>query len=300
MLRFLAPKPNGIYVDATLGTGGHFQQIGQRLNSEGFLIGIDADPTAIAFARSHLTLDVPYQLVHTNFAQLERTCYRLGKLKLDGILFDLGLSSFALENPERGFSYLHSGPLDMRFNIQEGSPAGAFLNHASFEELARVFADFGEERKAVKIARAIVAQRTIKPLETTEDLAQIVRQIVPGNTAVKSLSRIFQAVRIHVNRELAVLMEALDQALRLLAPKGRLVVIAYHSLEDRLVKQFFQREAKDCICPPGFPVCSCQHHATLKILTPKPIRPSAAEIAANPRARSACLRAVERLEVTGG
>ncbi len=288
-------QPDGVYVDCTVGTGGHFREMAQSLSPQGFLLGLDTDPHTIEYLQSNLEISVPHQLINANFSELSRVCYRAGQLQVDGILFDLGLSSFALDDPERGFSYLKDGPLDMRFNPAQGMTAGEYLNSAPAGELTKVFRQYGEEHQAAKIARAIVKKRQIKPIETTEELAQIIRSIVPAATVIKSLSRIFQAIRIHVNRELAVLETALIQALLLLRLGGRLVVISYHSLEDRLVKQFFNKEATDCICPRDFPVCRCGHKASLRILTPKPIKPTPAEITQNPRARSAKLRAAEKI-----
>lgn len=288
-------RPDGVYVDATLGTGGHFQAIATRLSQKAFLIGLDADPMAIDYVRNNVRIDIQHQLYNQNFAELERVCYRLGRLELDGILFDLGLSSFALEDVRRGFAYLKDGPLDMRFNPQEGYPASQLVNNASVEELAHIFWRYGEERLALRIARAIGNARSAQPLKSTLQLAQIVRSVVPADTAIKTLSRIFQALRIEVNRELERLPIALEQAIKLLRPGGRLVVISYHSLEDRIVKQFFNREARDCICPPEFPICNCGHKSTLRILTHKPIKAKSDEISVNPRARSARLRVAERI-----
>jgi len=288
-------QPEGVYADVTLGTGGHFQAIAARLSPKAFLIGLDADPMAIDYVRNNIRINIPHQLFNQNFAELERVCYRLGRLELDGVLFDLGLSSFALEDTRRGFSYLKDGPLDMRFNPQEGYPASHLVNNASVEELSHIFWRNGEERFALRIARAIVNARSTKPLKSTLELAQIVRSVVPAGTAIKSLSRIFQALRIEVNRELDKLTIVLEQAVKLLRPGGRLVVISYHSLEDRIVKHFFSREARDCLCPPEFPVCNCGHKATLRVLTPKPIKPKSSEVDINPRARSARLRVAERI-----
>jgi len=294
-IQFLINRPTGIYVDCTLGTGGHFQAIARHLNNDAYLIGIDADPSAVQYCEQNIAISQPHQFITANFADLKRVCYRAGFLKVDGILMDLGLSSFALDNPERGFTFSQNGPLDMRFSATTTQTAMDFINSASHKELSSVFKEYGEERFSPKIARRIIAERTKNPIKTTGQLAGIIREEIPGQFQVKTLSRIFQAIRIHINRELDALRQGLSDAISLLAPSGRIVVIAYHSIEDRIVKQFFQNEARDCICPPEFPICQCNHHAQLKILTNRPIVPNKSEIQRNPRARSARLRAAEKL-----
>ncbi|HPC35723.1 MAG TPA: 16S rRNA (cytosine(1402)-N(4))-methyltransferase RsmH [Candidatus Marinimicrobia bacterium] len=294
-IQFLINRPTGIYVDCTLGTGGHFQTIAQHLDNDAYLIGIDADPSAVQYCAQNISISQPHQFITANFADLKRVCYRAGFPKVDGILMDLGLSSFALDNPERGFTFSQNGPLDMRFSPDTAQNAMEFINTASQKELASVFKEYGEERFSQKIARRIITERAKDPIKTTGQLAAIIREEVPGQFQVKTLSRIFQAIRIHINRELDALRQGLSDAISLLAPSGRIVVISYHSIEDRIVKQFFQNEARDCICPPEFPICQCNHHAQLKILTNRPIVPNKSEIQRNSRARSARLRAAEKL-----
>jgi 16S rRNA (cytosine1402-N4)-methyltransferase len=210
----------------------------------------------------------------------------------DAVLFDLGLSSPQLESSARGFSFSQDGPLDMRFDPSQGQPASEILNHSSVDELARIFRDYGEEPQARKMARAVEAAR---PLRSTSQLAAVIERAAGGRGRIHPATRIFQALRIATNRELERLSAALDQAVRILGSGGRLVVISFHSLEDRIVKTFIAREARDCICPPRTPVCICGHKASLRPLFRKPLTPGAAEVARNPRARSAKLRAAERI-----
>lgn len=294
-IAFLVSKPSGIYVDCTLGTGGHFRALSQHLDREAYLIGIDADPQAVQHCTEHLSISQPHQFITSNFADLKRVCYRAGFQSVDGILMDLGLSSFALDNSARGFTYSQNGPLDMRFAPNISQTAADFINTASQSELVQVFREYGEERHSQKIARRIIEERAKNAIDTTDQLAAIIKAIVPGEFRTKSLSRIFQAIRIYINNELEVLREGLSAAVTLLAPSGRLVIISYHSLEDRIVKQYFKNEARDCTCPPEFPVCQCHHRARLKILTHRPILPDKFEIEDNSRARSAKLRAAEKL-----
>lgn len=294
-IQFLINRPTGIYVDCTLGTGGHFQAIAQHLDNDAYLIGIDADPSAVQYCEQNISISQPHQFITANFVDIKRICYRAGFPKVDGILMDLGLSSFALDNPERGFTYSQAGPLDMRFSPDTAQTAMDFINTASLKELALVFKEYGEERYSYNIARRIITERDKNPIKTTGQLASIIREEVPKQFQIKTLSRIFQAIRIQVNQELDALRQGLSDAVSLLAPSGRIVVISYHSIEDRIVKQFFKKEASDCICPPDFPICQCNHHAQLKILTHRPIVPSKSEIERNSRARSARLRAAEKL-----
>lgn len=296
-LEYLINKPNGVYVDCTLGNGGHFTGIAGRLSLDAQLIGIDADPSAIEYCREHLTISQKYFLENTNFSNLKQVCFRFGYPKVDGILFDLGLSSFELDNPERGFSFSMDGPLDMRFSPDIASSAETLINTASASNLSKIFKEYGEERFTNRIARAIVQTRADHPITTTSELVKIIKGSTSSSFPVKTLSRIFQAIRIYVNRELDVLEDALGQALDILNEDGRLVVISYHSLEDRIVKTFMKQEASDCICPKDFPICQCQHKATLEILTPHPIKPTEDEIKHNSRARSAKLRACRKRKI---
>lgn len=279
----LAVKAGGRYVDCTLGRGGHAAAI---LARGGEVLGLDADPAAIA------AVSLPGTFIHANFDQLEEVARREQFVPADGVLFDLGLSSPQLEDPARGFSFSKEGPLDMRFDPSGGRPASAILNDSSVDELARIFRDYGEEPQPRRLARAI---EQAKPIRTTRQLAEVIERAAGGRGRIHPATRVFQALRIATNRELERLADALEQALHILRSSGRLVVISFHSLEDRIVKTFMAREARDCICPPSAPVCVCGHTATLRAVTRKPVVPGAAEIARNPRARSAKLRAAERI-----
>jgi len=260
---------------------------------DGELLGIDADPTAIALARQQLTeFRKRVILVQGNFAGLEEIALEHGFGPVDGILLDLGLSSMQLEAAGRGFSFQLDGPLDMRFALSQMTTAAELVNTLSVEELAGILSKYGEEPQARRIARAIVAER---PINTTGELAALVERIVGRRRRIHPATRTFQALRIAVNDELECLTEALPQALRLLAPGGHLVITSFHSLEDRLIKEFLRSEARDCLCPPEAPICTCGHRAALGIVTRKPIRPSPDEVTANPRSRSAKLRIAYRL-----
>jgi 16S rRNA (cytosine1402-N4)-methyltransferase len=299
VLAWIQPKPGGWYVDATLGAGGHAKGILISSHPDGRLLGMDADAGALSFASKVLE---PFGdrvfLQSANFRQLGAVAAALGIREVDGILMDLGLSSRQLDNPGRGFSFSQDGPLDMRMDRDRGQTAADLINHLSEADLSDLLWQYGEERQARRIARAIIAER---PLATTGQLADLVARTVGRRERIHPATRTFQALRIAVNDELDALSQALPQARDLLRPGGRLAVIAFHSLEDRLVKQFYRQEAKDCVCPPELPVCVCQHRATLRVLTSKPVRPTADEIARNPRSRSARLRVAERLDqaVTG-
>jgi len=298
VVNWLRPRSGGRYIDATVGGGGHAIGILKASSPEGKLLGIDSDPEAIALARKNLAgYGARATLVKGNFADLEKIAARFGFFPADGVLFDLGLSSIQLSSPERGFSFRLNGPLDMRFDPEAPKTASYFVNEITVDELAEILYRYGEEKQAKRIASAIVKNR---PISTTRQLAEVVEKVVGHRRRTHPATKTFMALRIAVNDELKALSEALPQALNILAPGGRLAVISYHSLEDRIVKGFFRRESKDCICPPEALICTCNHKATLKILTPKPIRPSAEEVAKNPRSRSAklriavCNRAIER------
>ncbi len=292
VLDHLQVRQGGVYVDGTVGDGGHAYAILSEAGPQGRLLGLDRDPAALDSAARRLA---PFGdrvlLRHGSFARLAELAGDWSPL--DGILLDLGLSSRQLADPERGFAFSLDGPLDMRFDpTEEGVSAADLVNSWSVQELREVLYRWGEERQAGRIARAIVAAR---PLHTTRELARVVEEAVGRRGRIHPATRTFQALRIAVNRELEALEEGLPQALALLRPGGRLVVISFHSLEDRIVKRFLRREARDCICPPQAPVCTCGHRAQVRLLTRKPVRPSAAEVEANPRARSARLRAAEKI-----
>jgi 16S rRNA (cytosine1402-N4)-methyltransferase len=288
-------QPGGRYVDCTLDGGGHAERILDASAPGGSLLGIDADRDVLELARRRLRrFDGSLIVVEDNFRQVDSICIDNGFAPVNGILFDLGLSSHQLASASRGFSFRIDSPLDMRFGPDQETTASYWVNEAPEEELSEVIWRFGEERQSRRIARSIVNRR---PLGTTLELAKAVEQAVgrrPGSQSHPA-TKTFQALRIAVNQELASLIEALPRAHGLLGFGSRMVVISYHSLEDRIVKQFFAREARDCICPPGQPVCTCGHKATLKPVTRGVLTPSLAEIARNPRARSAKLRAAERI-----
>ena len=295
-IRCLAVQAGGRYVDCTVGAGGHAEAILEASSPGGTLLGIDADPKAIEIAQRRLA---PFgdgvRLVCANYQDLGQICHRYNFVPVHGILFDLGMSSLQLADAERGFSFQVEAPLDMRFG--EGDLTAAYIvNRYSEKDLADILWKYGEERASRKIARALVKAR---PISTTRELAAVVAKAVakavgrPGR--IHPATRTFQALRIAVNDELNALSMALEQVPTVLGPAGRLVVISFHSLEDRIVKQFIQRESRDCICPPKTPDCLCGHLATLRPITRGALRPSQEEIAINPRSRSARLRAAEKL-----
>jgi 16S rRNA (cytosine1402-N4)-methyltransferase len=291
----LAVRPGGRYVDCTLGAGGHAEAILEAASPDGELLGIDLDPEALAAARQRLAaFGERVTFVEDNFSQVGDLCRERGFAPVQGILFDLGLSSLQLEEKSRGFSFQRQGPLDMRFSPRQELTAADIVNTYSEEDLADLLRRYGEERQSRRIARGLIEER---PFRTTTQLAKAVEQAVGRRTrgVIHPATRTFQALRIAVNQELLHLETALLQAHGLLGFGARLVVISYHSLEDRIVKDFLRRQARDCVCPPGVPVCVCGHRATLRLVARGVVRPSAAEVAANPRARSARLRVAERL-----
>lgn len=295
VLAFLLTDRAQVIVDATLGGGGHTAALLAKGGAALRVIGLDADAEALTAARARLQDTASRcEFIHGNFRSLTPLLGSLGVTGVDGILADLGVSSRQIDRPERGFSYMEDGPLDMRMNPNLSNSAANLLATLAPEELKKIFREYGEENFAGPIARAIVRQRLQRPLQRTSDLRLIVEKIVKGPQRVKALARIFQALRIAVNDELGALAEFLESALPLLHPGGRLVVISYHSLEDRIVKQFFKRHEKGCTCPPEFPICVCGQPAQLRLLTNKPVTPDAAEINMNPRARSARLRAAQK------
>ena len=294
VLNGLQVRPGGRYIDATVGGGGHAAGILAASSPDGRLLGLDRDPAALEGARVCLApCTGRVVLVHSSFTRLAEVACARQFVPADGVLFDLGLSSLQLADPSRGFAFMADGPLDMRFDLMEGGDsAAALVNCLSPEELTALLYRYGEERQARRIAEAIVAAR---PLRTTKELAAVVEQAVGRRGRIHPATRTFQALRIAVNDELNALEAALPQAVEILAPGGRLAVISFHSLEDRSVKHFMRQESRDCVCPPEMPACTCGHRATLQGVTHKPIRPTAEEIAANPRARSARLRVAERI-----
>ena len=296
VIGFLSVQPGGRYIDCTLGPGGHSRAILEASAPGGVLLGLDADPSAVELASEALSeFAGSIRLVNANFRRLGEVCDRYEFEPVHGVLFDLGVSSLQLGSADRGFSFQTEAPLDMRFGSDQTLTAAEIVNEYSETDLANVIWQYGEERTSRRIARRIVAKR---PITTTTELAGIVAKAIPGGKKrIHPATRTFQALRIAVNDELTAIGEALDQARDVLGSGGRMVVISFHSLEDRIVKQFMQRESRDCICPPEIPICVCDHKATLKVLTKRPVKPSDAELATNPRSRSARLRAAERLPV---
>ncbi len=289
----LAIRPFGWYVDCTVGLGGHSRAILEASAPDGRLLGLDADARSLELARQRLAaFGERVVLVHANFRDLERVARDKGVGTANGIIMDLGLSSWQLADSARGFSFHDEGGLDMRFDPSQGVSAADLVNTLPEDELAALIWRYGEEPKARPIARAIVGAR---PIATAGQLAGAIARAVGKRGRIHPATRTFQALRIAANRELENLEAALPQAVRLLGPGGRLAVISFHSLEDRIVKTFFRNESRDCICPPRLPQCVCGHRATLRIVTKKPITPGPREVSANPRARSAKLRVAERL-----
>ena len=301
VIEMLAPAPGSLHIDATLGGGGHTERILEAANPDGRLLGLDADPAAIARVQARLGPVYGDRLIlrQSNFRELAEVAPAAGFGAVDGALFDLGLSSFQLADRERGFGFRTGGPLDMRFDTSRGVPASELLASLDTAELTALFRRYGEEPKAPRIARAIVDARRVAPIATAEELAALVERVLPPNPRqprrTHPATRVFQALRIAVNEELEALQAGLAAALDLLRPGGRLVVLSYHSLEDRIVKRFFQAERRGCICPPELPVCVCGRNPRLRLVTSPSLTPTDAEIATNPRARSARLRAAERL-----
>lgn len=291
-------KQGGVYVDGTLGGGGHACEILKRTSPDGILIGIDCDDDAIESSRKRLqSFGGRSILVNRNFVEMKSILEDLDIDQVDGILLDLGVSSHQLEEGTRGFSFSKKAPLDMRMDQSRNRTAADIVNDSSEGELKDIIKKYGEEREAGRIARAIARQRKVLPLKTTTELAELIASVkrVRSRHKIHPATKTFQALRIAVNEELQNLHKSLDDAVDLLRKEGRLSVISFHSLEDRVVKDFFRLGEKDCICPPDFPVCRCNKVKTLKVLTRKPVTPGEGELKANPRARSAKLRAAMRI-----
>jgi len=296
VLTYLINDPSGIYVDGTVGGGGHSLEILKKLAPTGRLIGIDIDDEALLYAKRALeSFENRVMLKPGNFAEIVAILGSFEIHQVDGILLDLGVSSQQIDAGRRGFSYMADGPLDMRMSTGLEMTAEEIINTYSELDLERIFSEFGEERKARYIARAIVRERGESQITTTQQLVKIIEPIVPFQHRIKSLARIFQAIRIAVNQELENLQSFLNQSLAVLKSSGRLVIIAYHSLEDRMVKELFSRQVNPCQCPPDLPVCVCGKQPTIRLLTKKIVRPTEQEIQSNPRSRSAKLRAVEKI-----
>lgn len=299
VLQYLQPRAEQLYLDGTVGAGGHSRLILEASAPSGRVIGLDRDPEALAKATEVLAgFGDRVRLRHGNFSAAAQVLAELGESGLDGLLLDLGVSSYQLDAPQRGFSFRSEAPLDMRMDQTIGVTAAEVLNSCDAVELTRIFREYGEERYAGRIARRIERERQSAPLETTRQLAELVRGAVPGGFVpgrIHPATRVFQALRIHVNQELDHVAKGLEQGLELLRIGGRMVIISFHSLEDRLVKQFFAAQARSCICPPRLPLCNCGHQARVEVLTRKGVRAGEAEVNANPRARSAVLRAIRRI-----
>ncbi len=294
IIHALMPHSPGKYVDATVGAGGHAWGILQASAPDGQLLALDRDPQALAIASQRLSV-YPSRvwLVHASYVQMQEELSRLGWEQVDGIVFDLGVSSMQVDQAERGFSFTKDGRLDMRFDPSQTIRAADLINSLEEQDLADLLWTYGEERLARRIAHEICRQR---PLQTTLDLARLIERTAGGRRErIHPATRTFQALRIAVNQELQALVAALPIAVQALAPGGRLAVISFHSLEDRIVKQFMRRESRDCICPPQQPICTCGHRASLKEITRRPILSSEQEMHANPRSRSARLRIGEKV-----
>ena len=293
-------KPDGIYVDGTLGGGGHAYQVASRLSEKGRLIGIDQDADAIAAAGERLReFGDKITIIRSNYANMKEELHRIGVEKVDGIVLDLGVSSFQLDTPERGFTYRdENAPLDMRMDDRQSLTAKDIVNGYSEMELYRIIRDYGEDKFAKNIAKHIVQERAKKPIETTGELTEIIRASIPMKvqmTGGHPAKRTFQAIRIELNKELEVLQNNLDDMIDLLNPGGRICIITFHSLEDRIVKKNFKRNENPCTCPSDFPVCVCGKKSKGKVVTRKPILPSEEELEVNSRSKSAKLRVFERV-----
>lgn len=294
-------KSKGVYVDGTLGGAGHSLEIVKRLDENGTLVGIDQDIEALESAKFRLKeihTKPKIEFGHTNFQNIDEVCKTLNISGIDGVLLDLGVSSHQLDTATRGFSYNHDSMLDMRMDIRQKMTAETVVNQYTKEELKKVIWNYGEEKWADRIANSIVKYRQEKAIQTTGELAEIIKFAIPAKSRREGphpAKRTFQAIRIEVNRELDVLIETINKIIPLLNPGGRICIITFHSLEDRIVKQKFMEEAKVCICPSGFPVCICQQIPTLKLISKKPIEPSDKELEENPRARSAKLRIAQKI-----
>ena len=295
VLELLAAGSPRIVVDATLGLGGHAEAILERFPAV-HLLGIDQDSEALQGAQQRLQrFGDRVQLAHGNFAGITQVLRNLGVSQVDGVLLDLGVSSMQIDNADRGFSYMRAGPLDMRMDPSQSRTAADLINEAPQEEIARVLWEWGEEKLSRKIARRIVEVRQKKPLRSTSELADVVRGCVSGRKPVSSLARVFQSVRMWVNGELENLTAGLGQMLGVLAPGAILAVLSYHSLEDRMVKQLFRQQVDGCTCPPDLPLCACGFVAHFRLLMKRARQATEAEVARNVRARSARLRALQRL-----
>ena len=293
----LRPQRGGLYVDCTVGGGGHAEEILRASAPDGRLIGLDCDDEALAASRERLAAhEGRVQLTHANFAELQETLMSLGVTAVDGLVFDVGVSSRQFDEPSRGFSFQREGLLDMRMDRSTGQSAQDVIRDASVDELVRIFRVYGEERRARAIALRINRERVRQPITTTTQLAGVVEQVLgPKRSGIHPATRVFQALRIQVNRELENLERGLVAAVNVLKSGGRVAVISFHSLEDRIVKQFFVRMSTGCVCPPQLVGCSCGRKEIMRLVTRKPVTPTSEEAQQNPRARSAKLRVAEKI-----
>jgi len=291
----LVNNPEGVFVDGTLGGGGHSSELLSRLGPSGTVYGFDQDSDALEFARARFRNDARITFVHGNVVHLQQKLSEFGVTTIDGILLDLGVSSHQIDEARRGFSFRADGPLDMRMNQETRVTAADIIATSSEEELANIFFTWGEERHSRRIARAVKRTASGRRIETTAELRSVIEAAVLPIHLNKTLARVFQALRIAVNDELQVLEHTLHDAMEMMAIGGRMVVISYHSLEDRIVKQFLRKEAAYCVCPPGLPVCMCGKVSRMKVLTTRHIEADEDEVRRNQRARSARLRAGEKI-----
>ncbi len=300
-IEFLNPKPGQVFLDCTLGAGGHSEGILKHLEGKGFVIGLDQDETALEAARTRLAqFGSSFQAIRCNFKDLDQALKEVNMESVDGILFDLGVSSPQLDFEERGFSYWGNAPLDMRMDRRQEYTAADLLATCSQAELTSILRDYGEEKWASRIAQFVIEARKTEPIQTANQLVDLIKAAIPASARREGghpAKRSFQALRIAVNQELDVLKTGLEKAIQHLKPGGVIVVITFHSLEDRIVKHLFRQQANPCICPPKAPICVCGRRPTLRVLTGKPVIAGAEEIIQNPRSKSAKLRAAVKLEI---
>lgn len=294
-IRYLLSDPDGIYFDATLGFGGHSSEFLKHLGRSAKLIATEVDMNAFQYCQNKFSSESRIKLYNSNFSKIDLVSKIEFVNEYDGIFADLGVSSYQLDDPAAGFTYREESPLDLRMDKSLNLSAIEVVNEYSKEDLQRIFFDYGEERNSKKISEKIIEKRQVQKISTTGDLVRIIEEITPERFLNKTLSRLFQALRIYINNELAVLQEFLDKSIGLLKKGGNIVVLSYHSLEDRIVKDAFKQESLSCICPPEFPVCVCGKIKRLEVITKKPVQPSEHELKFNRRSRSAKLRAARRV-----
>ncbi|MGO0905773.1 16S rRNA (cytosine(1402)-N(4))-methyltransferase RsmH [Clostridioides difficile] len=292
-------KPDGVYVDCTMGGAGHSKEIVKKLSDKGLFIGFDQDKNAINTARERLSeYESRVKFVHSNFENIKEELEKIGIYKIDGVLADLGVSSHQLDEAERGFSYMQDAPLDMRMDVRCEFSAYDVVNTYTEDELSKIIKDYGEDNWAKRIAKFIVEERVNKPIETTGELVDVIKKAIPKKARIDGphpAKRTFQAIRIEVNNELGVITKMINDASSIMNEGGRICIITFHSLEDRIVKNAFKYLASDCICPQHLPICQCDKESEVKIITRKPLLPSYEEIEVNPRSRSAKLRVAEKI-----